>query len=127
MKWKRPPPATGPEARLKDIQNRFRAIRQRYDRAVWRRRALRRGLNALLLLCLLTGLAGAALWASPWPAGTTVRHVLAFPNCDAARAVGLAPAFRGAPGYYTRHDRDRDGISCEPFSRLFPQKELGNP
>ena len=30
----------------------------------------------------------------------------AAPNCAAARAVGLAPAYRGQPGYYPQHDRD---------------------
>lgn len=44
-----------------------------------------------------------------------VRHLAAFPNCDAARAVGLAPARRGQPGYYRRHDRDQDGLACEPW------------
>jgi hypothetical protein len=42
------------------------------------------------------------------------RHALAAPNCDAARRQGLAPAHRGHPGYYQRHDRDRDGVACEP-------------
>jgi hypothetical protein len=45
------------------------------------------------------------------------RHVAAARNCDAARAVGLAPALRGQPGYYPQHDRDNDGIACEPWPR----------
>jgi hypothetical protein len=47
--------------------------------------------------------------------GEAVRHLLASPNCDAARSVGLAPAGRGQPGYYNRHDADDDGIACEPY------------
>jgi hypothetical protein len=34
-----------------------------------------------------------------------------------ARMVGLAPARRGQPGYYPQHDRDKDGIACEPWPR----------
>jgi hypothetical protein len=52
---------------------------------------------------------------SPWSLGTTLRHIAAAPNCDAARAVGLAPANRGEPGYWPSHDADRDGIACEPW------------
>ena len=65
-------------------------------------------------------LAGAAAWAWPdltrdrgWTAAETARHLAARPNCAAARAVGLAPAGRGRPGYWTDHDRDRDGVACE--------------
>jgi hypothetical protein len=46
-----------------------------------------------------------------------LRHLLAAPNCDSARAVGLAPANRGEPGYWPDHDRDKDGIACEPWPR----------
>ncbi|WP_155992448.1 excalibur calcium-binding domain-containing protein [Fodinicurvata fenggangensis] len=53
---------------------------------------------------------------SPWSLLTVGKHFAAAPNCTAARWVGLAPAKRGTPGYYRRHDRDRDGIACEPFT-----------
>lgn len=42
-------------------------------------------------------------------------HFAAWPSCEAARAFGLDQAKRGAPGYWLSHDRDRDGIACEPF------------
>lgn len=42
-------------------------------------------------------------------------HFAAWPSCEAARAVGLDEAGRGEPGYWLSHDRDRDGIACEPF------------
>jgi hypothetical protein len=58
---------------------------------------------------------GYFLMESPWPIDTTLRHWLAAPNCTAARAMQLAPAQRGAPGYYLRHDADRDGTACEPW------------
>ncbi|MBA1145256.1 excalibur calcium-binding domain-containing protein [Mesorhizobium sp. CCANP35] len=49
---------------------------------------------------------------SPW---AVLRHLAAFPNCSAARAVGLAPAYVGEPGYWPTHDADHDGIACEPW------------
>ena len=53
----------------------------------------------------------------PWPPITALRHIAASPNCTAARAVGLAPAYSGQPGYWPSHDRDGDGIACEPWPR----------
>jgi excalibur calcium-binding domain-containing protein len=55
------------------------------------------------------------LGSSPWPVMTTLRHIASAPNCGFARLVGLAPARRGQPGYWKRHDRDGDGIACEPW------------
>jgi hypothetical protein len=39
----------------------------------------------------------------------------AFRNCDAARAAGAAPVYRGDPGYGSHLDRDNDGVGCEPY------------
>ncbi len=36
-----------------------------------------------------------------------------YPNCDAARAAGAAPIYRGEPGYGRHLDRDGDGKACE--------------
>ena len=60
---------------------------------------------------------GWASMSSPWPLIPTLKHLASFPNCDTARALGVAPARRGEPGYWLRHDRDRDGIACEPWHR----------
>lgn len=38
-----------------------------------------------------------------------------FPGCNAVRAHGLAPLFRGEPGFSDYMDGDRDGIACEPY------------
>lgn len=38
-----------------------------------------------------------------------------YPNCDAARAAGAAPIYRGTPGYREGMDGDGDGIACEPY------------
>lgn len=36
-----------------------------------------------------------------------------YANCDAARAAGVAPIYRGQPGYRAGLDRDNDGIACD--------------
>ncbi|MBV7266694.1 excalibur calcium-binding domain-containing protein [Erythrobacter ani] len=38
-----------------------------------------------------------------------------YRNCDAARAAGAAPIYRGQPGYRSALDRDNDGVACEPY------------
>ena len=35
-------------------------------------------------------------------------------GCNAARAAGTAPIYRGEPGYRSDMDGDDDGIACEP-------------
>lgn len=36
-----------------------------------------------------------------------------YANCDAVRAAGAAPLYRGQPGYRSGLDRDNDGVACE--------------
>lgn len=61
-----------------------------------------------------------------WPASVMARHIAAARNCAAARAVGLAPARRGQPGYHPHLDRDNDGIACEPwYGHVWQQVEAG--
>jgi excalibur calcium-binding domain-containing protein len=36
-----------------------------------------------------------------------------YANCDAVRAAGAAPLYRGQPGYRPKLDRDGDGVACE--------------
>jgi endonuclease YncB( thermonuclease family) len=43
------------------------------------------------------------------------RQPSAFRNCAAARAAGVAPLYRGQPGYGAHMDSDGDGIACEPY------------
>lgn len=50
--------------------------------------------------------------ASPW-SRDDLRIEAAGRNCASARAVGLAPARKGEPGYYWWNDRDNDGVACE--------------
>lgn len=117
-------PGTGPEQRLRNLQRRFRTVSARHDRAT----KLRWAIRALIAIVVIL-VAYPAVWllvSSSWPITTTLRHIASAPNCDFARLVGLAPARRGEPGYWKRHDRDGDGVACEPWpprrgaaSRLF--------
>ena len=58
--------------------------------------------------------------ASPFAPLDTLRHYAAYPNCNSARSVGLAPAGLGTPGYWEHLDPDRDGIACESWDRPQP-------
>ena len=81
-------------------------------------RWLRRHWIPLAAVAALATFAGWSLaTVKPRTVGEGARHLLAAPNCDAARAVGLAPARRGQPGYYASHDADGDGIACELWPR----------
>jgi hypothetical protein len=57
--------------------------------------------------------APALTMAKPTP--EEIEHSAYYPNCDAARADGHAPIFRGQPGYREALDDDSDGIACEPY------------
>jgi hypothetical protein len=79
---------------------------------------LRRYYRSAKIAALAAIVAFAVVWglgSSPWPVMTTLRHIASAPNCGFTRLVGLAPARRGEPGYWKRHDRDGDGIACEPW------------
>ena len=50
---------------------------------------------------------------SPWDVPTTFGHYIAAAGCDAAKAVGLAPAKKGEAGYWRHLDARHDGVTCE--------------
>jgi hypothetical protein len=110
-----------PEKQLRKLHGRFRAISRRLDRTAASRRlwqSARRATTGVVLLVIAIGVSFALLKVlSPWPVMTTIRHLAAGPNCDAARLVSVAPAMRGQPGYWPRHDADSDGIACELWPR----------
>ena len=47
------------------------------------------------------------------PVDTPPTASVSYPNCSAARKAGVAPIYRGQPGYRPGLDRDGDGIACE--------------
>ena len=50
---------------------------------------------------------------APAPVAEPVPQATYYPNCSAARAAGVAPLYRGQPGYASTLDRDNDGVACE--------------
>lgn len=48
-------------------------------------------------------------------AATTREQSAYYSGCNAARAAGVAPIYRGQPGYREGMDGDGDGIACEPY------------
>ena len=49
----------------------------------------------------------------PPPAPAPAPAHVYYANCDAVRAAGAAPIYRGDPGYSSKLDREGDGIGCE--------------
>jgi hypothetical protein len=43
--------------------------------------------------------------------------IVYYSGCNEVRAAGLAPLYRGQPGYRAGMDGDDDGIACEPHRR----------
>ena len=106
----------GAEQRLRRLKLGFDRVSRRWDRTLRRRQLYR----TTTLWIIGTALGFAVAWGflnSPWPPITTLKHLAAFPNCAATRIVGLAPAHKGQPGYWSRNDRDKDGIACELWRR----------
>jgi hypothetical protein len=118
-----------PDEQARRLRECFKRVSRRLDRSLRIRRAqgimLRWAGNVLILGSVVGGGCLAIATSSPWPFSVTLRHLLSAPNCDAARAVGLAPAVRGAPGYWSGHDADADGIACEPWPRPSELQPLG--
>lgn len=47
------------------------------------------------------------------PKVTVTTPSVYYRNCDEARKAGVAPIYRGQPGYRSGLDRDGDGIACD--------------
>lgn len=94
-----------------DNSNLGKSHRLRYVKPLWIKPT--HWIAILVIVAIVVG----TLWKSAsenWSTTETILHFAAFPNCSAVRILGLAPAWRDRPGYYSRHDRDLDGIACEP-------------
>ena len=70
---------------------------------------------SLLTLPIVAGGVAVSLYVrtSPYEAADALAHLVARGGCDAARSIGLAPAYRGGLGYHARNDADGDGVACE--------------
>lgn len=110
-------PGRDPERETRRLKSRFQAISRRYQRAIMLRKlyplAKLGGIGAISGFAMYTGIAA----FSPFSPVDTLKHLASVPNCAAAQMLGVAPARRGQPGYWPRHDADNDGIACEPWRR----------
>ncbi len=66
--------------------------------------------NGKRILFVIGGTAGTV---TPTPTTPTSPGNVYYKNCDAVRAAGAAPLYKGQPGYSTSLDRDRNGVACE--------------
>lgn len=82
------------------------------------------GLQIVVGIVILTGVTmfatpmGRNAWrsATMTPDQITARErSVYYARCDDARAAGVAPIYRGQPGYREGMDGDNDGIACEPY------------
>lgn len=106
----------GSEERLAKIQRKFESVSQRRLRRSADKGTLGLGLW-LIAWATCVGIATSIVLAQFKPEFTldqNLQHLASVPNCAAAQLVGAAPAGIGEPGYWSGHDRDNDGIACEP-------------
>lgn len=93
-----------------------------------RRGAEKQQASFLLSLAQFSALAAILSWnlapelISAWSVSTSspqalkkVESSVYYANCTEARAAGVAPIYRGSPGYREGMDGDGDGIACEPY------------
>src|SRR3970040_1770239 len=76
----------GPEQRLRQLNRGFHAVSHRWDLPIRFRKSLR-----IIMISAAAAVGGVALtWyflLSPWPLVLTLKHLTAFPNCDATEMV----------------------------------------
>lgn len=102
------------------------------DYSSWEAKRLRRWQRQRLLLKVGFAAAFLAAFGAAWkflPQSMDFSHIYSqwsqerqarersvyYPNCDAARAAGVAPIHRGQPGYRQELDGDYDDVACEPI------------
>lgn len=102
----------GAEKRLRALKSAFGAVSCKWDRKLSVGEFFR--LASVFAVTAMSSFGFAwYLSNSPWPVAVTLKHLAAFPNCQTAEMVGLAPSRRGQPGYWSHHDADDAGIACE--------------
>lgn len=79
----------------------------------------------ILIGAVMLGGAAGFMWAKLPPeltmSGEELAHLkeveasVHYSGCDEVRRLGLAPLYRGQPGYGSHMDGDGDGIACEPY------------
>jgi hypothetical protein len=70
------------------------------------------GVGAVVAMCAFALFVG-YMKMSPSPPAQVLLQVGYVRSCAHARELGIAPIFRGQPGYRPYLDADGDGIACE--------------
>src|SRR5687768_16751488 len=84
---------------------------RRANKRVWKSNRFGPALLITLLVCFVVVAYVSRNLSAVSGSNTSSLHALTpLPNCATARALGLAPAYRGEPGYRAHLDRDNDGI-----------------
>jgi hypothetical protein len=76
-------------------------------------------MNRALIPAAAAAMFVAVYLLTPPPAGSAAARPeeaasVYYPGCNAVRAAGRAPLYRGQAGYREEMDGDGDGIACEP-------------
>jgi hypothetical protein len=106
------------DRRAHDLRCRFQSISAssfRKPKPKWRTWSFRTWLSIALFAVVVLYLSYSWIWNSNlWPSQQIRLRTLYISSCAQARRIGLAPLYRGLPGYLAALDADRDGIACEP-------------
>ena len=109
-----------PEIEAQKLKRRFQAVSDRSFRSRGPRKFKRRSWNGIIVLAGLAAVATYILytwvWRSNlWPSEQVRVQAAYITDCSSARRMGIAPLYKGFPGYRASLDRDGDGIACEPY------------
>lgn len=117
MKRLSPRLLTARDEKAEHLRARFAGISRRAFRGAERWRIAWRWMPLIIGAGVAVSVYVGIRLLSPWPLLLTLQHLGSIGNCDAARAMGVAPARQGEPGYWPSHDADGDGVACEPWPR----------
>ncbi len=112
-----PPSGYDPDRNVRRLKARLARISRAAERRERWHRLPRTLLPFAIVFCVAAWGAVGFATLSPWSARLTGLHLVSALGCNVTWAIGLAPALRGQPGYWSWHDGDKDGIACEPWHR----------
>ena len=99
-------------AELRRLERWFQVVCQRHQRIGKLYAFLDRASAPLLTVLGLVMVYFALATTFPRISTSAQDFKIYFADCDAARASGMAPLYRGSAGYRTALDPDGDGIAC---------------
>jgi hypothetical protein len=109
-----------PEREAQNLKRRFQAVSERSFSRRGPREAKHRSWSGALAVVRLAAIAAYIVytwvWRSNlWPSEQVRSQAASITDCASARRMGIAPLYKGFPGYSASLDRDGDGIACEPY------------